>query len=135
MVIALLVLLLCPSLVHAMNKESSHESHFHFSQKGQRSPKVTKVMPSRSFSDISDSKSADNENQTPTNSPESSTIFDIYTQTGFMQQIPVATAVELAEGEEVKKECTKFKLLLLTSATALVSSGVTAAITYFQTKC
>lgn len=37
--------------------------------------------------------------------------------------------------DEVKKECTKFKLALLAAGSALVSSGITAAITYMQSKC
>ncbi len=37
--------------------------------------------------------------------------------------------------DEVKKECTKFKLALLASGSALISAGITAAITYMQSKC
>ena len=37
--------------------------------------------------------------------------------------------------DEVKKECTKFKLVLLASGSALVSAGITAAVTYMQSKC
>lgn len=136
----LLLSLLYPSFVVCMQNDKTMmtESHFHFSQKGQRSPKVTKILPARtpsnSLSDIAEEKNRGTDSQRV--SPDNAASFDIYTKTGFMQQVPIEVAAELTtEEKEVKKECTKFKLLILTSATALVSSGVTAVVTYFNSKC
>lgn len=135
----IIVALLQSTILFAMNKPKTHErkssAHFTYTQT-QRSPKFKRVVVDAEFKTPSPTSDIETP-RTPTNTP-SHQIEGLPTPMSMYAVQNASHVIDTESSEEdkkVKKECTKFKLALLTGGTAIVSSAITAIVTYLNGQC